>query len=195
MALPQEKPNATEARIAALTLPEGGEWATKARAEALERVRAMGLPGRRDEYWKYTRPDTLVDASAPNAALFDAQEDPIFGEIDRLKIVFVDGAFDADASDDLSLEGIVIDRLAETAGSDIHWAKDLYGQLETAGQTPVERPLAALNTAFATDGILVHVKSTPSKPISLIYIHASEASDAILHHVNTFDAGAELTVL
>ncbi|HBM58562.1 MAG TPA: Fe-S cluster assembly protein SufD, partial [Citreicella sp.] len=55
MALPQAKQTATEARLAALSLPEGG-WSGPARAEALDRVRAMGLPGARDEYWKYTRP-------------------------------------------------------------------------------------------------------------------------------------------
>lgn len=194
MALPQVKLDATEARLEALSLPQGG-WSQAAREDALARVLAIGLPSRRDEYWKYTRPDTLVDSVAPQAALFDPQEDPVFSEIDRLKIVFVDGVFDAEASDDLSLDGIVIERLATSTASDIHWAKDLYGTLETNGQTPVERPLAALNTAFATDGILVHVKSTPSKPISLVYAHASETSDAILHHVIKIDAGAELTVL
>ena len=194
MALPQLKHDATEARLSALSLPEGG-WSSAARADAVARVRAMGLPSRRDEYWKYTRPDTLVDAVAPKAATFDAQEEPIFGGIDRLKIVFVDGVFDADASDDLSLDGIEIERLATSAGSDIHWAKDIYGALETKGQDPVERPLAALNTAFATDGILVHVKKTPSKPISLIYIHNDQASDAILHHVIKVDSGASVTIL
>ncbi|MFY9209907.1 MAG: Fe-S cluster assembly protein SufD [Aestuariivita sp.] len=194
MAVAQLKQDATEARLSVLQMPEGG-WSEAARADALARVRAMGLPSRRDEYWKYTRPDTLVDAVAPSAALFDAGEDLVFGEIDRLKIVFVDGVFDAEASDDLSLDGIEIERLSASAGSDIHWAKDVYGVLEAKGQDPVQRPLAALNTAFATDGVLVHVKSTPSKPISLIYIHAAQNSDAMLHHVIKVDSGAEVTIL
>ncbi|MDU8911021.1 SufB/SufD family protein [Aestuariicoccus sp. MJ-SS9] len=192
MAVPQPKLDATEARIAALTMPQGG-WSEAARKDALARLRAMGLPGRRDEYWKYTRPDTLVDAQAPSAALFHGDEAPMFDEVDRLKIAFVDGVFDPEASDDLTLEGVTIDRLAED--KDIHWARDLYGALETRGQSPVDRPLAALNTAFATDGVLIHVTATPSKPISLIYHHKSEVSDAILHHVIKVDAGAEVTVL
>lgn len=192
MALPQPKQDATDARLAAMTLPLGG-WSEPARKEALARVQAMGLPGRRDEYWKYTRPDALVQIDAPKAAVFDAQEAPIFDQFDRLKIVFVDGVFDAEASDDLALEGVSIDRLADTA--DIHWARDLYGTLETRGQDPVQRPLAALNTAFATDGVLIHVTATPSKPINLIYVHKSEASDAILHHCVRVDAGAEVTIL
>ncbi len=194
MALPQTKVDATEARLSGMEQPQGG-WTALARGQALARVREMGLPARRDEYWKYTRPDTLVSAEAPSAALFDAQETPVFGEIDRLKIVFVDGIFDAEASDDLTLEGVTIERLADVAHADIHWALDLYGTLEANGQDPVQRPLAALNTAFATDGVLIHATGKAAKPISLIYRHASETSDVILHHVIKVDAGAEVTVL
>ncbi|WP_187430652.1 FeS cluster assembly protein SufD [Roseobacter fucihabitans] len=183
----------TEARIAGLTMPTGG-WSEAARKDALGRVQAMGLPERRDEYWKYTRPETLVQAGAVHAALFDSQESPIFGEIDRLQIVFVDGVFDAEASDDLSLEGVSVERLVE-ATADLHWARDIYGVLEKNGQDPVQRPLAALNTAFATDGVLIRVTGTPSKPINLTYHHRDETSDAILHHVIRVESGAEVTVL
>lgn len=194
MAVAQAKPDATEDRLAALALPEGG-WSASARADALARVRAMGLPKRRDEYWKYTRPDTLVQPTAPLAAIFVNDEAPMFDEVDRLKVVFVDGVFDAAASDDLSMEGVTIERLAEVGGADIHWARDIYGALETRGQDPVLRPLAALNTAFATDGLLIHVHGTPSRPICLVYHHGDENSDAILHHVVKVDSGAEVTLL
>ncbi|MEM9578355.1 MAG: Fe-S cluster assembly protein SufD [Pseudomonadota bacterium] len=182
----------TEARLASLTRPTGG-WAEAARSDALSRVKAMGLPHRRDEYWKYTRPDTLTQADVIPAAVFD-EDAPIFGDLDSLKIVFVDGVFDEAASDDLSLEGVSIERLA-TSQADIHWARDLYGVLEARGQKPVERPLAALNTAFATDGVLLHVTGKVSKPISLQYQHKAETSDALLHHVIHVDAGAEVTLL
>ncbi len=192
-ALAQIKETALEARLAALgALPEGG-WG--ARADALARLRAMGLPGARDEYWKYTRPETLVQPDAPAAAVMAPEDPAMFNTIDRLRVVFVDGVFDAQASDDLSLEGISIERLAEVAGTDIHWAQGLYGQLETRGQSPVARPLAALNTAYARDGVVIHVTGKPSKPINLIYIHQDTDSDAILHHVVRVDSGAEATIL
>ncbi len=185
------KTSPTEARLAALAMPEGG-WSGPARAAALARVREMGLPGRRDEYWKFTRPDTLVEVNAPEAALFETQEAPIFDEIDRLKVVFVDGVFSAEESDDLTGVGLTIDRLANAA--DIHWASDLYGTLEGDGHY-VPRPLAALNTAYATDGVLIHVTGKVEKPVSVIYRHASTTSDAILHHCIKLDAGAEMTLL
>ena len=192
MALPQAKQDATEARLAGLTLPEGG-WSEGPRREALARLTAMGLPGARDEYWKYTKPDTLTAPQAPEAAVLVSDEVPLFDAMDRLRIVFVDGVFDAEASDDLALEGVSIDRLADA--QDIHWAQGLYGTLEANGQTPVQRPLAALNTAFATDGVMIHVTATPSKPINLIYRHASTTSDAILHHCIKVESGAEVTIL
>ncbi|WP_271947165.1 Fe-S cluster assembly protein SufD [Ruegeria faecimaris] len=194
MALPQAKQTATEERLAVLSLPDAG-CTRAAREDAIARVRQMGLPSRRDEYWKYTQPDTLVSADAAHAALFESDEPQMFDEFDRLKIVFVDGVFNPEESDDLTLEGVSIDRLEDICCKDIHWAKDLYGVLEANGQVPVQRPLAALNTAFASDGVAIHVTGKPSKPISLIYRHASEDSDAILHHVVRVETDAEVTIL
>ncbi len=121
MALTQVKLDATEARVSAMSLPAGPGWLSEAREDALARLRAMGLPGRRDEYWKYTRPDTLANPEVTPAALFSADEATVFNDVDRLRIVFVDGVFDAEASDDLEAEGIEISRLADI-DADIHWA-------------------------------------------------------------------------
>ena len=195
MAAPKFNFIPAEDLISSLELPTGAAWVSAARQSALSRLRAMGLPGRRDEYWKYTNPATLVQPVAPTAAPFEADEPEVFGKIDRLKVVFVDGIFDAVASDDLEMSGIEIERLAEASSRDIHWAKDLYGVLEERGQSPVHRPLAALNSAFASDGIVIRVTGKATRPVSLIYLHRAENSDAILHHVIRLEAGAELTVL
>jgi Fe-S cluster assembly protein SufD len=197
MAVPQAKPDLTETRLADLAMPAGeAGWATDARQAAVARVRAAGLPTRRDEYWKYTDPSTLTQGAAPKAAVFhDTDEKPLFDGIDRLKIVFVDGVFDPVQSDDLALEGLEIERLSDVLAKDIHWARDLYGVLETRGQDPVSRPLAALNTAFATDGVVIRATGRVEKPVSLVYLHRDEASDAILHHLVRVEPGAEVTVL
>ncbi len=187
---------ATEARLAATNLPMGG-FTAAARAAALARVRAAGLPGKRDEYWRYTDPLALTAADAPEAALFAGQAEPqLFGGRDRLIIAFTDGVFDpARSSADLSVAGLEVTRLAEADRADIHWARDLYGVLEADGQVPVARPLAALNTAAATDGVLIRVTGKAVKPVHLVYHHESTASDAILHHCIRIEAGAEMTLL
>ena len=196
MALPQARTDETEARIDALSMPEGAAWATEARTAALARFRRMGLPGPRDEYWRFTNPADFNAPQAAAAAPFDSKDEtPIFGEIDRLKVVFRDGVFDADASDDLALEGLEIGRLSDAMDADIHWAKELYGVIEETTHTPVPRPFAALNTAFATDGVVIRATGKVSKPVSLIYLHEASDSDAILHFLIKVEEGAEITVL
>jgi Fe-S cluster assembly protein SufD len=188
------KQTQTLSRLDGLTLPDGGAWATAAREDALARLTAMGLPIKRDEYWRFTDPTSLTAASPTTAVVLD-HDDKIFAETESLRIVFVDGVFDATASDDLSGEGLDIVRLQDAADADIHWSTGLYGTLEAAGQNPVDRPLAALNTAFATDGIMIHVSGKVSKPVNVVYLHKSDSSDAILHHLVKLEAGAELTLL
>lgn len=162
-----------------------------ARKSAQARLQAMGLPQRRDEYWKYTRPDLLTTQDVDPAALLVLDEAPLFDTVDRLKIVFVDGVFDAQASDDLALEGLEIAQLVDAP----EWAQNLYGVLEENGQSPVARPLAALNSAQAQQGIVIRATGKVNKPVSMIYIRKSDTSDVMLHHVIRIEEGADLTVL
>jgi Fe-S cluster assembly protein SufD len=196
MALAVARDNALAARLGPVALPDGGGWLGQARREALARLQAIGLPGKRDEYWRYTDPASLNAPAAPAANVFNpGDEAPVFDAIDRLKIVFVDGVFDPAASDDLTLAGVEIERLAQAGSVDIHWAQGLYGVLEARGQTPVARPFAALNTATATDGVLIRVSGQARRPVALVYVHAAATSDAMLHHCIKLEAGAELTIL
>ncbi|MGP3697526.1 SufB/SufD family protein [Rhodobacter sp. NSM] len=193
-ALPKDDLLAT--RIAGLSFSNEG-WQAPARFDALARLTAMGLPGRRDEYWRYTDPASFNSAEPIPASTFDdddGDEGMVFETVDRLKLVFVDGVFDAAASDPLALENVEIGLLSESR-SDIHWARDLYGVLEARGQVPVKRPFAALNTAFATEGVLIRVTGYAPRPIALIYIHAGDTSDAILHHCIRVESGADVTIL
>ena len=184
---------ATETRLAAVVLPEGPAWAARARQAAMERLSGMGLPMRRDEYWRWTDPASLTADAPERAAPFADDEAPVFDAIDRLRVVFVDGVFSAEDSDPLELAGVELSRLSDAA--DIHWAQDLYGALESAGQDPVERPLAALNTAQAADGVLIRVTGAADRPVNLVYRHGDDASDAVLHHVVKVEPGASLTLL
>lgn len=195
MALPQVKQDRLATHIAGLHHTTTG-WSAPLRADALTRLSAMGLPDKRDEYWRYTDPSPLTHADAPEAALLDlGDEAQMFSAINCIKLVFVDGVFDAAASDDLALAGLEIDRLAMAGTKDIHWARDIFGALETRGQTPVPRPLAAMNTAFATDGVLIRVTGKVSRPISLVYLRKTTSSNVILHNCIRVEQGAEMTLL
>lgn len=199
MALQKLKADATTAHLAGLVLPQGAPWAMAARQAALARLTAMGLPGKRDEYWRYTDPATLNAPQAPAAVVLTVDEAPVFAGIDRLQVVFVDGVFAPDLSDVLTADpagsGIEIERLAVATAKDIHWAKDLYGVLEARGQVPVERPFAALNSAFASDGVVIRVTAAATRPVNLVYLRASDSAQAILHHLIRVESGAVLTLL
>ena len=180
------------ARLAGLELPTIG-FTAPARAAALARLQTMGLPAPRDEYWRYTSPAALNGPAAGGAV--DVADEALFAAQSPLRVVFRNGRFDAAASDDLALDGVQIAPLSQAMAADIHWAQDLFGTLEQRGQTPVARPFAALNTAFAKDGILLHVTGNPSRPISLIYHYDAADYDAMLHHCVKMDVGASLTLL
>ena len=63
MAVAERKMQDTETRLSTMDMPRNG-WSVAARQAAVSWVRSQGLPSRRDEYWKYTRPDTFVAAVA-----------------------------------------------------------------------------------------------------------------------------------
>ncbi|NOX73438.1 MAG: Fe-S cluster assembly protein SufD [Alphaproteobacteria bacterium] len=176
-------------------MDRGGKWIAQARKSALARLTASGLPHRRDEYWKFTRPDELCKPDATPAALLLTDEKPVFCDVDRLRLVFVDGVLDTDISDPMAMENIEIEPLTSAARADLHWARDLYGVLEANGQTPVPRPLAALNTAMAEQGVLIRVTGKVPRPLCLHYLRQSETADAVVHHVVRVETGGELTLL
>lgn len=194
MALAKAKSDATEARLAGLSLPEGGaSWAREARQDALNRLTGMGLPQRRDEYWRFTSPAEFLAPETPRAEI--ALDAPGFDDTEVLRVVFTDGVFDAEASDDLAQENLEIERYADAVTKDIHWIKGLLGVLETAGQNRVDRPFATFNTAFAEDGIVLRATGKVSKPVHLDYRRSNDRAEAVLRHMVRVEDGAELTLL
>lgn len=163
--------------------------ALKSGAQA--RLDALGLPSRRDEYWRYTDPRALLDATVPPAPLppKDA-EPPLFSGLDRITVTFTDGRFDAGASDLTGAEGLEIAPLA-AAG----WAADRVGQLEAEGHRPVPRPLAALNGVQAEDGVAIRVSGRVTRPVHILYRRTVEDAEVALRHVIDLAPGAELTLL
>ena len=185
-----------QALLTAWPEPSGeAGWAHAARVRAARRLAAMGAPGRRDEYWRFTDPTSLTVQPAPVAAMLAADAKPAFADVDRLRIVFVDGVFAPELSDALDVAGIEIQPLASALGTDIHWAREIFGVLEARGQKPVDRPLAALNTARAAEGMAIRVGGQAKKPVNFVYLRRSETAEAMVHHVIHLEAGADLTLL
>lgn len=191
MALPQQKIDMAEALLARHASSDASSWAVVPRSEAAARLRAMGAPARRDEYWRYTDPTALTAEAAPATA----QTAEAFAGAGALRVVIVDGALRPDLSDALALEGAEISTLEDAMEADIHWAASLYGVLEGAEHHRTPRPLAALNTATATEGLCIHVTGAPARPILIDQRRTDGAADAMIHHVIKVEPGAEATIL
>ncbi|MSU89960.1 Fe-S cluster assembly protein SufD [Rhodobacteraceae bacterium 2CG4] len=196
MAVAQPKIDLAESLLSRHAAPgPGARWAQEARAAAAARLRAMGAPVRRDEYWKYTDPARLTAAELAPAAPLEPEKEALYGDRAQLKLVFVDGVLDADASDALALDGLTVEPLARALATDIHWARDLYGVLEARGQDPVPRPLAALNTAVAGQGVAIRVSARVATPVTIVNRQRAADSDVVLHHLILLEDGAEMTLL
>ncbi|MFZ1693106.1 MAG: Fe-S cluster assembly protein SufD [Flavobacteriales bacterium] len=156
---------ATDPKATVLPLLEGSTW--PGAAEALDQVHALPVPTTRTEAWKYTRVGKLFnqhystpkgDATVPLPARLP---------FETTRVVFVNGHFRADLSDDLKTDkGIVIDSLKH------HLAhgpvKAHYGQIAPIG----DRLFTAMNAASPTDGLIIlATKGTKtSKPIHVLHI-------------------------
>ncbi len=176
------------------SLTEHG-WLEQHRLNAQARLQSIGLPNRRDEYWKYTRPDRLIESTVPSAVTLSSEDQSLFSNFEQIKIVFIDGVFSPEMSDNLEGQDVSIELLSQTKAKDGHWASDMYGHLEATGQSLIARPLATLNTALAEEGVLVHAKGATLKPVHLVYLRQNESSDVMLHHVVKVDSGASLSLL
>lgn len=185
--LPAAKQTALDARLTTLTGPSGEGWLGRARTQARERVEATGLPTRRDEYWRYTNPEALT-AAAPSVDGVHGLTDA-FEAVDAFVITVIDGVITVPEG---RPDGLEIATLSQVASTDIHWSRDIYGVLEAKGSDPVKRPLAALNTAFASDGLLLRATGPVARPV---LIQFDGTADPVLHHVIKIDAGADLTLL
>ena len=191
MAAPSNKATTKRGVHVDRVLENSGAWAKEARQAASVRVQNQGLPERRDEYWKYTRPDTFVQ----NMVTLGTQVTPnidIFKSELKTEIKFKNAVLDADSLP--TVANCSIESLANAAVLDLHWVKDIYGKLEVAGQKPVKRSLASLNTATASQGVLVHATGRVSNPIR-IHALCMGSTDAIIHHVVKVEAGASVTLI
>ena len=149
------------------------------RAAAFERFADTGLPHRRVEEWKYTDLRALMrDAkplAGPPAAAAKARAKEAGGllaDIECRRLVFADGAFVPELSDLRSLEpGLTIRTMAQalTAGDPLVTAH--FGKV-----APSDDVAVSLNTAFMSDGAVIHVAAgvTVERPLHLVFAAAGE---------------------
>lgn len=192
----ETKRSGAEALLSALPLPEGEPgWVRAARAEARGRFLEAGAPVKRDEYWKYTDPTPLTKPLALLEEMGAAPEfESQFGALNPRRARFVNGRFRADLSDELVQPGLAVAPLGDVLRLDITIARELFGRLEAAGSEKVARPLAALNTACASEGLVMQVTGAVPEAMHIRHDQVGEGA-ALLRHLIRVESGGSLMLV
>ena len=165
-------------------LPGAGHgWADALRDGGIASFRALGVPDRRSEDWKYTDVRKLAALDyAPAPVHSNGVSQVLTSEIDAtaadgLRLVFVNGHFRADLSSTDGLpEGAAVASTADLLnGADPLLAEHLGRVTEAVGQ-----PFLGLNTAFMQDGFVLHLRPgiAIEQPIRMVFLTDLEA-DAV----------------
>ena len=190
------------AQLAGALSGESETWVGNLRQTAQNILHSNGLPTRKVEAWKYTSLTELAKTPfipAAQADDVDISSLPVTTPLleGSLRFVFVNGVFRADLSPGVDglAEGCVIRPLSDALTQS---APDLRSVLGSIAQ-PDCSPIAALNTAFAGEGIVIDVADGlhVEQPIHCISIGASGALPGSFHPRNIIRVGrqAQITIV
>lgn len=146
------------------------------RAAAKQVFDRLGIPGRKTEAWKYTaiakalqKGYALVPTGAPTSLGADGAERLRLPGLDAHLVVVVNGTLRADLSDSEALpDGVEISSFLDFARGRAEEARRLIGrQIELEGEH-----FAALNAAFANDGLYVRIPKgvTLGRPLQIAFV-------------------------
>ncbi len=155
-----------------------------------------GLPGPRNETWKYTSLRALSARKFATSATPVAIDPGALAAIPAPRVVFVNGRFDAalSALDGLA-PGLSVQPLSQAlAGADSRAVNFLERRFDRADEA-----FARLNAAHARDGAIVRVEADAqvASPLHLVFVAAPADADLASHarHLIELRESATLTVI
>ncbi|GAU84987.1 Fe-S cluster assembly protein SufD [Bosea sp. BIWAKO-01] len=154
----------------------------KLREDAFAGFEAKGLPHRRLEAWRYTDLRMMLREAKPlaggNAATQAVRDRLSTLKLDGLRLVLIDGAFNAELSGlDALPDGVTVHALADALVSP---REDLTRILSGPGVAEGDTGLM-LNTALMRDGVLVEIAEGTelAAPIAIISLASGDEEQAI----------------
>jgi len=164
-----------------------GEGRSEEAQQHLQHMLRLGLPTRKQENWKYTPLDGLLNSQfvASTGHISAEQRDALALPVDAVRLVFVDGRFDADLSDSTEGCGFTISINDERATLPAPVQADVFLHLTES-------------LAHSVTHISVARNQHPAKPLLLMHITQGLAGDEMntahyRHHIDLAE-GAEATV-
>lgn len=156
---------------------KGPPWLQDLRRTAIERFGALGIPSSRQEEWRYTRLDPLMEIPFERAARDlhggrienDFVERSAFCKKDDIRLVFVNGYYSAGLSSPGGLPpGAVVGNIASLLRDEPGLMERHLGRLADYRN----RPFVALNTAFIQDGFFLYLPRglVVERPIYLCHL-------------------------
>ncbi len=174
---------------------QGLPWLNAQRQTALKHFEKVGLPGVRDEQWRYTNLRALKNnaysTSSPNkAANIDLPD------TEHQRMVFVDGFYRDDLSTlDNSSNGIASRSLSEVLDSNAASIEPYFG----ASLPKEQHGFTALNTAYCQDGyVLILAKNAVLQGVLEICFITSEQANTSLSHTRNLiiaEANSQCTIV
>jgi Fe-S cluster assembly protein SufD len=164
------------------------------RAQAMQRVLALGLPTTRDETWRYTNLRRLAARGfeeAPRSARGDqgaaAARTPPGGDGHAATVLVVNGHPVLPASFDSRFKNIEIKSLKELSRTNPELLAALLGPVSDAelGRWGL------LNTALFEDGLYLRICGQVDTPLVILHVLSSVAPGSIAHPAVIIDAAAE----
>lgn len=167
-------------------------WLRQLRSAALQRFEKIGLPGIRDEQWRYTNLRALK-SNAYQVSSAGGRCEIELPSSDNPRLVFVDGHLDSQMSTPTALDGIVFQSMAALLESG---ASELEASLNTT--LPSEpHGFSSLNSAFFQDGYAVILaNSTVAKaPLEIYFVTQQEGSVSHCRNIIVAGANSQCTVI
>ncbi|SEL45645.1 Fe-S cluster assembly protein SufD [Parapedobacter koreensis] len=167
------------------------------RKQAFERFKSTGFPTVKQEDWKYTNVQPLVnrqhyalDTETLSAAI--AIDKAIIPGLDAYRVVMVDGKYNADLSTAKDIPGLSVMPI-DQAFERLCFAKYFS---EYADKT--DNPFVALNTALFTSGLFIEVGKNCQlqKPVHVIHVaSASKPSFTQVRNLYVMSTFAEAEII
>lgn len=172
------------------------------RTAALEQFQHLGLPTKKNEKYKYTdlnavfAKDYLIDSSLPKLP-FDLRKEcgKHLPSIDAYFVYTLNGILVEDTAN-VMVQGLSLSSLASAATQQADWFKTHYNVL--AGSMAAEDALTALNTAFAPEGLLLHLAPNVRLDKTLVIVNAVYGEQAHLsqqRNLFVFEENSEAKIM
>lgn len=188
MGIAAEKTESWLANHTGLQLPgESLPWLAKQRRLALEWFEKVGLPGVRDEQWRYTNLRALKSNLYQIASKGETSNIHL-PKAEGSRLVFVDGYLDNTQSTVLAASGLTFMSLSEA----LSLATDEATWEENFGSCLPDQPhgFTALNTAYCQDGYMLKVDNNAVIEGALEVYFISSQADTLSHTRNLVIAGS-----